>query len=207
LVLTANDLEVLLSGGYERRHLEVKGPGERDDKHFFAKVTRAILSMANLRDGGHVVLGIVDTDLVAMLPGLAPPQVASWLDFDTVSARIATYTDPPLRFDLSQLHLSSGAAVVVIEVHEFDDVPILCAQGFQAQGSQEVLRKGACYVRSHRIPETAEIPTAVEMRELLDLAIEKRLRRFLATAQVAGGVVQSAETASSLFDAQAGEAW
>jgi hypothetical protein len=206
-VLSADDLEDLLSGGYERRHLEVKGPGERDDKHFFAKVTRAALSMANLRDGGHVVLGITDNDLVAMLPGLAPPQLACWLDFDTVSARLATYADPPLRFDLSQLNLSSGAAAVVLEVHEFDDVPILCAQSFQAQGFPEVLRKGACYVRSQRIPETAEIPTGVEMRELLDLATEKRLRRFLTTAQAAGVVVQSPETAASLFDAQAGEAW
>ncbi len=69
-MLTAEEIEQALSLGYERRGLELKGAGRCDDKHFFAKVARAALSLGNLRDGGHVVIGIDDRTQQAMQPGL-----------------------------------------------------------------------------------------------------------------------------------------
>jgi len=54
----------------ELRGFELKGPGSREDAHFFAKVTRAALGLANLRDGGHVIVGIDEVDPAAMGPGL-----------------------------------------------------------------------------------------------------------------------------------------
>jgi hypothetical protein len=71
-----------------------------------------------------------------------------------------------------------------LRVSEFEEWPILCSGEFQGQGrDQGVLRRGALYLRGRRSIETAEIPSLEELRELLELATEKRLRRFLATAQ------------------------
>jgi hypothetical protein len=50
--------------------LELKGPGARTDKHLFAKVARAALGLGNLRDGGHLIIGIDDEDPKTLLPGL-----------------------------------------------------------------------------------------------------------------------------------------
>jgi hypothetical protein len=180
-MLTAEELEDGLRLGYEGRGLELKGPGRSDDKRFLAKIARTVLSMGNLRDGGHVVIGVDDGAPQDMLPGLGGEDLASWLAYDDVSGRLAVYCDPPVRFDLARVHLSSSVSVVLVEVHEFTDIPHLCAREYP-----DVLRAGALYVRSRRMPETAEVASSLEMREVLDLAAEKRLRAYVQTAQRAG---------------------
>lgn len=201
-MLTAADVAELLQAGHELRALEVKGPGARCDKHLFAKVARAALSMANHRDGGHIVIGIDDKTTAAMLPGLSPAQSISWLAYDDVARKLAEYADPPARFELAEQVLVSGATVVVLQVFQFDDIPILCRRDFPG-----VLRKGACYVRSHRAPESAEIPSAVEMRELLDLASERRLRAYVSAAERAGVELRGGPTAAERFEAQVPPEW
>jgi predicted HTH transcriptional regulator len=181
-VRSQQDVETALSLGYETRGFEVKGPGSRDDSYFLAKIARAALSMGNLRDGGVIVIGISDDAPAEMLPGLDDAAHDLWLDYDIVSARLAEYADPALRFDTYSLTLRTDARVIVIEVHEFADSPHLCAKAHDGAG----LRKGALYVRTRRIPETAEIPNSAEMRELLDLALEKRLRAYVESAERAG---------------------
>ncbi len=177
-MLSKEEIEQALLTGYELRGFELKGRGSRGDTHFFAKVARAALSLGNLRDGGTVVIGIDDSDPAAMLPGLEPDELQSWLAYDDVARKLASYADPPLRFNIGQTELSSGAVVVVVEVLEFEDIPHLCAKEYP-----DVLRKGALYVRSRKVPETAEVASSVEMREILDLATQKALRAFVATAQ------------------------
>lgn len=179
-MLSQEELEGVLRTGREGRSFELKRPGTSSDSRFMAKVARAVLSMGNLRDGGQVVVGIDDAAPSNMLPGLAGEELASW-SYDVVAARLAVYADPPLSFDLASITLASGATVIVIEVAQFAVVPHLCAKAYDG-----VLRKGALYVRSRRMPETAEIASALEMRELLDLATETRLREYVETAQRAG---------------------
>lgn len=182
-VLTAEEIEQTLAVGHEIRGLEVKGPGA-PEKRLFAKVARAALSMGNLRDGGHVVIGIADEAPEKCLPGLSHTDLTAWLKFDEISRALANYADPPLQIEIEQRTLSTGANVAVIQVFEFADVPHVCARDYD-----DVLRDGALYVRTRRLPETAEVPNSVEMREVLDLATEKALRAFLRTAERAGGAL------------------
>lgn len=177
-MLTAEEIAAALALGHEVRGFEIKGPGSPDDKHLFAKIARGALSMGNLRDGGTVLIGADDKAPEAMLPGLEDEDLAAWMDFDTISARLAECADPPLRFEITSVTLQTGARVVLIEVEEFADVPHLCARDYA-----KVLRKGALYVRSRKKPETAEVPSANEMRDVLDLATEKRLRAYVETAE------------------------
>lgn len=198
-MLSGGEVEAVLSAGNELRGLEVKGPGPATDGQLFAKVTRAALSMGNLRDGGHVVIGIADGDIGRMLPGLNPDDLVSWMAFDHVSRRMAEYADPPLRFSVADVLLSSGATVAVFEVSEFADIPHLCARDYG-----ESLRRGALYVRSRKMPETAEIASSVEMRDVVDLATEKALRAYIGTAERAGlGLGQATKEPSAVERYQA----
>jgi len=181
VVLSPDELEAALSSGYELRGLELKGPGPRTDAQLFAKVTRAALSMGNLRDGGHVIVGIDDAAPAAMLPGLQGEDLNSWLAFDDVARKMAEYADPPLRFDIAGVRVSSGVTVAVIQIFEFADIPHLCARDYPG-----VLRKGALYVRPRKVPETSEVASSIEMREVIDLATEKALRSYIETAERAG---------------------
>lgn len=175
----------------------------RTDAHLFAKVARAALSMGNLRDGGHVVIGVDDADPAAMGPGLSEPELASWTAYDDVSRKMAEYATPPLSFHTAVRELESGSHVVVLEVEEFMDIPHLCAKDFP-----KVLRAGALYVRPRKVPETSEVAGVVEMREVLDLATEKALRAYVGTAHRAGvdlGV--SGPSDADLYDAERKAGW
>jgi predicted HTH transcriptional regulator len=137
------------------------------------------MALGNLRDGGVVVLGVEQEGRGLNAIGLSAEQLTSW-EPDYTRDALAAYIDPPADFDLTVLEYS-GARCLVFEVREFQDIPHLCKRG-----SEGVLREGACYVRTRRKPESSEIPTHSEMRDLLDLAIEKGVRRFVVQANQAG---------------------
>lgn len=184
--------------GHELSGIECKGPGARTTKSFLVKVIRAMLGMANRRDGGHIIIGIEDGGDALLPKGLSSGELDSW-QYDSLSDSVAEYADPGFSFELQKHDDDSGKKYVLVSVNEFDIIPILCKKTFDP-----FLRKGACYVRTRRKPETVEIPTQEDMRDLLDLAIEKGLRKFFRQADAAGipisGVAPPSDQA--LFDQQ-----
>lgn len=71
--------------------------------------------------------------------------------------------------------------IVALQIREFESIPILCRKNYD-----DILRAGACYVRSRRKPETVEIPNQEDMRDLLDLATEKGLRKYFSQSALQG---------------------
>jgi len=183
--VTDQDFELLLNRGHETHGVEFKGPGKRTDSAFLAKVVRAILGMANRRDGGVVIIGVED-DLLEPV-GLEEDQADTWT-YDALTTSVNEYASPSVSFDFEK-KLYRERTFVILEVHEFAEIPILCAKDFHptnVKGAAPILRRGACYVRSRHKPETSEIPSEEEMRDLLELAIDKGVRRFVERAQKAG---------------------
>ena len=183
--VTDLEFERLLKPGYERQGVEFKGPGKRTNPPFLAIVARAIMGMANRRDGGLVIIGI-DSDSLDPV-GLEDDFADTWT-YDELAASVNEYASPSVSLDL-EVKLYQERKFIIIEVHEFDDIPILCRKDYQLTNVKKaapVLRRGACYVRSRSKPETSEIPSEEEMRELLELAIDKGLRKFVTRAQKAG---------------------
>ncbi|WP_380162645.1 RNA-binding domain-containing protein [Kineococcus sp. R86509] len=170
-----------LSLGTESRSFEVKGPGLRTQKAYAAKVARAVMAMGNLRGGGLVCLGIDDKQLAQMSPGLNAEQLKQWSDVDEVNVALSRYIEPPADVRVHLMELQAGVHVVVLEVHEFFDVPHLCRQDFPGE-----VQRAHLYVRPRGKAESTTVPTATDMRELIDLAVEKGLGEFLRRAQGAG---------------------
>ena len=119
--------------------------------------------MANRRDGGRVFIGVEEVDDELNLVGLNEVDLATW-NYDDVADRFAVYADPSVSFE-REVKEYNGNQYVILYIEEFAEIPVLCKRDYQG-----VLRSGACYVRSSRKPETSEIPTQTEMRELLQLA-------------------------------------
>ena len=205
-MMTDEEFEASISLGYELTGVEFKGPGLASDRYFFAKVTEAILGMANRRDGGRVVIGVECNTARFNPTGLSTGQLITW-NYDDITSKLAEYSDPSVNFEFA-VKTYEGKNFVVLDVQEFDKIPILCKKDYPG-----VLRKGACYVRSRRKPETTEIPTQEDMRDLLDLAIEKGLRKYVETAYRAGiglarnGLTQLPTTPADedLYDQQLGD--
>jgi predicted HTH transcriptional regulator len=177
--MTPEDFAEYLRPGYEGQGYEFKGAFPRDDAVFFAKVTKAALGMVNRAGGGLIFIGIDELPEGGepVLTGLNDLVRDSW-NYDDIAAGFAPAADPRLTFDREVL-VYEGKSFVVLTIHEFEDIPVLCAKDYN-HGGVGILRKGALYVRSRGKPETTEVPTQTEMRAVLDLAIDKGVRAFLA---------------------------
>ena len=155
--MTDEEFAQLLALSREISGVEFKGPGSRADRQLFARVVRAVLGMANRRDGGIVVIGVEDTGASLNPVGLIDNDLDNWR-YDDVADGIASYADPSVSFELEVKEHDSKKYVVLI-VAEFEDIPVLCKRDYP-----NVLRDGACYVRTRRKPETSEIPAQAAYR-------------------------------------------
>lgn len=187
--MTNEQLDDLFALKHELPGVECKGPGPRGDDYLRAKVARAIMGMSNRRDGGIVIIGIEDRNSQLHPVGLSPQDAISWRNYDHVASALASYMSPPASFRL-YMHEVAGKEFALLEVSEFADVPIICKKGYarnHASGHSEVvLREGAIYIRGRLKPETVETSSLERMRELLDLAVEKGVKKFVTQAQRAG---------------------
>lgn len=192
----------VLARGHEQSGVEFKGPACRTDKLAFANLVRAVLGMSNRRDGGYVVIGVEETGGKPIPTGLSTEDLATWL-YDKVADGIAAYAEPSVVFDLQTLGYQDKN-FVILKVEEFSEVPAVCRKTYQTKIGKVILREGACYVRPRRKPETVEVSTYADMRDLIDLAVDKNTRRFVQRAYAAGlrFEAQPAPTDEALFAKQ-----
>jgi predicted HTH transcriptional regulator len=208
--MTDEDLRELIELGHETQGVEFKRSGPFADKDFRANVFKAMIAMANRRDGGRVILGVAEDDAKKLIvQGVPGEDERSW-DFDSVALSLSTYADPNIVFT-REVRIVDSRRLVVLTVDEFADVPVLCRREHiipadHRDGRPEavtVLRPGGCYVRSRRKPESTEIATLDDMRALIHLATEKGVQGFARLAKQAGmqlGSVAPAPEAASLYD-------
>lgn len=203
-MMSSEQFAEILALGREQNGVEFKGPGSRSDKTLQAQVVRAVLGMANRRDGGLVIIGVSEVSTGINPTGVSEADLPSWT-YDGLADSIAVYADPSVTFELQTIFLQNNK-FVIIRVAEFEEVPVLCKRDCNT-GNKTVLREGACYVRSRRKPETTEVRALADMRDLLDLATEKSLRKFLSRARGVGlNTIEMAEMSDEkMFDDQLGE--
>ncbi len=170
----------ILQFGHEVPGVEFKAPGRWDDKSLRASIVRAILAMGNRRGGGRVIIGVVEGSDKQLEPrGFEQSEISDW-NHDGISGVVSGYADPYVDIKTDKFEFE-GKFFLDILVNEFEEVPVLCKKDYQ-----DVLRAGACYVRRRGKPESSEIPNQSEMRDLLSLATEKGLRRFIQLTYRAG---------------------
>lgn len=176
-----NEVKQLLDLRHEHRNLEAKLLLEgAEPNHLDATVAKAAMALANQRDGGYLVLGVDHRAGQAMrVMGVSEEQLVHWLDDDVVTAVLAKYCDPAPRFFSAHL-IYEQQSLVVLRIGQFDEHPILCKRDYGT-----VLHRHRIYTR--RVGEKATSdPTHLELREMLDLATEARVRQLLASLQRTG---------------------
>jgi predicted HTH transcriptional regulator len=102
--MTDEELTELVEAG-ERPGVEFKNARARTDASF-PEVVKAVLGMANRRDGGTVIVGI---DEHGMATGLVATQAQSFENPDHVRQSIALYADPYVYVDV-EVNRRSGTA-------------------------------------------------------------------------------------------------
>jgi predicted HTH transcriptional regulator len=145
------------------------------------KLVKTAMAMANLRDGGLIIIGVGQRTGTWERTGIRDEDLATY-DVDDLSDAINRYASPPVAVDLV-LVLHESARFLTIQVREFRETPVVCKRD---GGPGSGLKQGFVYLRPAGTARTSEVRTADEMHDLLDLAAEKRARRILETARRIG---------------------
>lgn len=182
-----------MARGREQPGAEFKEAGNWDD--YWPKVVKAGLAFPNLEGGGYLLIGIREVDDHRVeAQGVTPEQLDSY-NHDEISATVHAYADPFVDLDVYSLKLNDGKEVVVVEFHEFTDIPVIAKKALD----QAKVHEGRIYVRRSRGGvATTELPNQAEMRALLDLATRKMLRVWRGHA----AAIAAAEGDAQMFDAE-----
>jgi Putative DNA-binding domain len=172
-------LELLDAGG-ETRNIEFKKSYDWGNPQHKAKIVKCILAMSNTKDGGYLVLGIDDDKQgLEKLCGMDSEHYQK-INFDHIVVEVNKFADPPISFQMNNIEEKSKS-FVLFRIPEFEEFPIICKKS-----GEQGLKEGAVYSRSKSKPESAIIRSQSEMRELIDMAINKGIKDFYTRVRDSG---------------------
>jgi predicted HTH transcriptional regulator len=169
--MTEKNILDLIFHGSEERNLEYKNSMPWENTDAKRKITKAAMAMSNIKDGGVIILGVKELSYGKYEPVGMPSDDANSFDQDKVSEYVNAYADPFVDLKVDRIE-HDGKFFVVIQVKEFEEIPIICKKD-----DSGILRRGEIYTRSRKKYESVIVPSQTEMREILEMAIEKRMRK------------------------------
>jgi hypothetical protein len=155
---------------------------KKKSRNTMANVTKSILAMSNLYDGGDIVIGVsqVSPGEGNFKPTGVLPEHLNTFDPDRVASFVRQYAEPAADFDLN-IRTHEGKTFVWLSVRPFVDTPVICRAD-----CCDVLRAGEIYTRPRSKPPRSErVSTYVDMRDLLDAAVDKGVKRFQERSEAA----------------------
>ena len=161
-------IDYLIFHGREERNLEYKRTISWDDIETKVKVTQAAMAMANISDGGYIVIGVTKKGDIYIPDGMQKDNLDSF-NQDDVMTWVNEYADPYVELTVVSAE-RDNKNFVIIEIMEFDQLPIVCKKNGQG------LKRGDVFTRSRRKHETARVGSQNEMREIIELAVDKENR-------------------------------
>lgn len=164
--MNTEDLESKIEGGRETQSFEVKSQMEWDVR----VLVKDILAMANVKDGGIILIGIEDGTFVRQ--GVSD-AIADTYKEEIIKDQLAAYADPYVDISVHFPVDSLNNRYVVIKVEPFRQVPVICKKD-----SQDT-RKGAIYYRNlNRRVESAAVSNAYDMRDIITMATSRTSTHF-----------------------------
>lgn len=146
----------------------------RENRESCLEVIKDILAMANTRDGGKIVFGVEDGTFDFI--GLSQSDYDSF-DVTNVNQLLHEFADPKFMSSVIK-RIIDGKRVVVIDVPEFKEIPIICKAVAHNKAGKVVLIKGGVYIRTEKC-SSEPISSADEMRSILGIGITRKSDELL----------------------------
>lgn len=170
-------IELIHSIG-EGRNQELKGSMNWNTEETKFKVTKAILAMSNIRSGGVLIFGAEESSYGKYQPvGVSLDDYESF-DSDNLADHVGKYTRPYAKFHLEKVD-NGNMRFVTILVEEFDEFPVLCGKPYFISGRCELREGDICTRTRNTKPQSSKVTSYLDMKDILDLAIEKGVRLFV----------------------------
>jgi hypothetical protein len=119
----------------------------------------------------------VDTATPGVGSNVAPPhaetamRTATSYNINDLTSTVNSYASPSIELALESLEVE-GRKFVAISLQELFDYPIMCSRNLEVN-NRAVVVKGRPYCRSRRMPESTEVQSPEDLREIVELAIAK----------------------------------
>jgi predicted HTH transcriptional regulator len=173
-------VEAALGRCQEAEDIEFKRSAPWDEIKW--KIVHTSLGMANLRDGGIIIVGVSEDLETWTLTGINGDDLATY-DNDDVVTTINVYASPFIDVDVVTVDYEERT-FLAINVREFRETPVVCKKS----RDDTALQRGSVYIRPPGLARTTKVTDARELHDLLELAAEKRARRLIEAARRAGYV-------------------
>jgi hypothetical protein len=166
----------------ESRAVEYKASMPWEDIKY--SIARAALGLANHRDGGVIVVGVrtIAGDRLEAT-GMDPETLASYQQ-DDVHDFINKFAQTSMNLNAEVLEYE-GSQFYVIEVGQFAAIPVISKKSSPPEHQGAGVRKDTIYARPSGKVETRPA-TAEDLQEILELAADVALRRYLERARRVG---------------------
>jgi predicted HTH transcriptional regulator len=171
-----------IRAGVETRATEFKQSCPFDEIQW--KIVKTCMALANLRDGGRIIIGVAERDGRWQADGVDSKHLEGYTH-DKILELVNRHARPPISLLVRLVPLDSKT-FVAIEVGEFDRVPIFCGVATPKTAGKDALRVGDMPARSRDRVATSRIYDADLVAEIIEVAAEKRAASIIATAQRIG---------------------
>jgi predicted HTH transcriptional regulator len=176
--------ELARSVGEDRRH-EFKASMSWKDEYVKLKITKSIMAVCNISDGGWIILGVEEKQNNSFDPIGMKPSDAESFEYDHMLDHVNTYAIPSANFVVNSIS-DKQRRFVVIRVNQFEEIPVICAKDYYFAG-KPVLKSGDIFTRTLRgKPQSSKVMNYFDLREIIDLATDRGIRRFEERASRAG---------------------
>jgi predicted HTH transcriptional regulator len=178
----------MLRYGSESVNIEFKRSERFEDLQFH--IAKTAQAMANLRDGGFIIVGVAQVGKAFKRDGVTPDHEASY-QVEAIFEFVNRYASPPI--DLRVLPVEfEGKRFVAIVIPPFERTPVVCQRDTPPNAPRK-MKKGEVYVRSSATAkiETTKVTSAPMMEELLQRAAGLRLAETIQMLRAGGLLIES----------------
>lgn len=181
--------------GVETRSTEFKESQSLDNIRW--KIIKACMAMANLRDGGRLIIGMTERDGIARAAGMSVEDAQTFQQ-DTVLELVNRFANPPTSLTLRHVPLQD-LTFVGIEIAPFDKYPVMCVRETPHNISRPAdrLLPGEIYARSNERIATTRVVTPELLAEILEISAERRAAEIISLSQRIG--FQMPDTVNDAF--------
>ncbi|HZO39047.1 MAG TPA: ATP-binding protein [Methylomirabilota bacterium] len=176
--MTDDEVRRLLALKSEGPNLDYKVGFEwsKPNRDLKYELVRDLIALANTKDGGRVVFGVRDADLEFV--GVSA-EIFESIDPSGVVGMLHDNAAPKVQCAVYK-RVIDGKRVVVFDVAEFEDTPIICTNAISSQdGSKRlILRQSAIYIRTGA-GTIEEISAPDDMRSLIERAVRRKADELL----------------------------
>ncbi len=129
-------------------------------------------------DGGNIVIGVDELENGQFDPkGVTPEHKESYKP-DIMKDQMAKFADPYVDFEVCFGEYEKKI-YVVIKVHPFKDIPVICKQEIHDSKKNQLLQRGTLYHRNNdKRVQSAPISNAHDLRSIIERAAFLKMAKF-----------------------------